>query len=196
LIGKTYSDSTPAVTYGYGTGPNVRNHLTSVSNANSTTNYTLFDGLGRVLASNQVTAGQTYNFAYTYNLAGSLISESFPLGRVVTNTYDGANRTNQVAGMLGGTATNYVSNVAYAPHGGYTSFTLGNQLVPTFAYNNRLQTANWHTLLYGDPAEDYMSGVLNWGAAPNNNGSLQAITETNDGPSYPAHLIFNQAFTL
>jgi RHS repeat-associated protein len=85
--------------------------------------------------------------------------------------------------------------VAYAPHSGYNSLTLGNQLVPTFAYNSRLQTANWHTLLYGDPAEDYMSGVLDWGAAPNNNGSLRAITETNDGPSYPSHLIFNQVFT-
>jgi hypothetical protein len=62
-----------------------------------------------VLASNQVTAGQTYNFAYAYNLAGGLKSETLPSGRVITNVYDGANRTNQVTGTLGTASTAYVS---------------------------------------------------------------------------------------
>jgi YD repeat-containing protein len=37
-----------------------------------------------------MTAGQSYNFSYTYNLAGALTSETYPSGRVVTSRYDGA----------------------------------------------------------------------------------------------------------
>jgi hypothetical protein len=96
---------------------------------------------------------------------------------VITNVQDGANRTNQVTGTLGTASTTYVSAVNYAPHGGYNWLALGNQLFPTFTYNSRLQTTNWHTLLYNDPAEDYVSGGLDWGAAPSNNGTLRGITE-------------------
>ncbi len=38
-------------------------------------------------------AGQTYSFRYSYNLAGALTSETYPSGRVITNSYDGANRS-------------------------------------------------------------------------------------------------------
>jgi RHS repeat-associated protein len=92
-----------------------------------------------------VTAGQTYNFAYAYNLAGGLKSETLPSGRVITNIYDGANRTNQVTG------------------------TLGNG--------------------------EYHLCQRCWGAAPNNNGTLRGITEVHDGPSYPAHVTYHQAFS-
>jgi hypothetical protein len=81
LVHKSYSDSTPAVTYSY--DPNVANgigRLGLVQNAYSTTNYTAFDAMGRVAASNQATAGQTYSFSYGYNLAGSLTSETIRLG--------------------------------------------------------------------------------------------------------------------
>lgn len=36
-------------------------------------NYTSFDGDGRVLASNVQMRGQTYNFSYSYDLAGELV---------------------------------------------------------------------------------------------------------------------------
>src|SRR5581483_3814599 len=52
--------------------------LTSVANGNSTTNYTSFDVMGNVLASSQVTQGQTYSFSYNYNVAGALTSETYP----------------------------------------------------------------------------------------------------------------------
>jgi len=71
ILNKTHSDGTPAVTYIYDdpTVPNAKGGLTSVSNGTSTTNYTNFDAVGNVLASNQIIAGETYTFGYTYNLA-------------------------------------------------------------------------------------------------------------------------------
>lgn len=61
---------------------------------------------GRVKASNEVTAGQTYTFAYSYNLTGALTSETYPSGRVISAGYDAANRANTVAGVLSGQTTN------------------------------------------------------------------------------------------
>ncbi|HEY7304654.1 MAG TPA: hypothetical protein VH601_11090, partial [Bryobacteraceae bacterium] len=96
VIQTSYSDGTPAVTYTYDAAPNGRGQLASIGNGNSTTNYTSFDVMGNVLGSNQVTASQTYSFAYAYNLAGALTSETYPSGREVTTGYDGANRVNAV----------------------------------------------------------------------------------------------------
>jgi YD repeat-containing protein len=77
-----------------------------------------FDAMRNVLASNQVTAGQTYSFSYGYNLAGALLSETYPSGRVVTTGYDAASRATSVSGQAGPTTTNYITQAAYWPHGG------------------------------------------------------------------------------
>ncbi|HEY1528924.1 MAG TPA: hypothetical protein VGH51_22095 [Candidatus Angelobacter sp.] len=135
----SYSDGTPAVSYGYDAAnvANSRGRLTSVANANSVTNYTNFDALGNVLASNQVTAGRTYAFAYAYNLAGALSSETYPSGRVVTTGYDGANRPNAVNGTLSGQTKPYAYSIAYWPHGGLYYFGEGNNVAPVWTYKMR-----------------------------------------------------------
>ena len=98
----TYSDGTPSVTFTYDSVTNGVGQLASVSNSNSTTNFTAFDNLGRVTASTQVTNGQTYRFSYTYNLAGALLTETYPSQRTITITPDSANRPNTLAGTLAG----------------------------------------------------------------------------------------------
>jgi hypothetical protein len=119
LIGISYNDGiTKSVSYTYGTASNgivnSVDQLTQVNNYWSITNYTAFDVMGRVTASNQVTNGQTYPFSnYTYNLTSALTSETYPSGRVVTTSYDGTNRVSGVSGTMSGTATPYVSNVTY-----------------------------------------------------------------------------------
>jgi len=62
--------------------------LTKVSSSVSTTEYTAFDILGRVTAHKQTTAGVSYTTGYTCNLAGALIEETYPSGRVVKNVLD------------------------------------------------------------------------------------------------------------
>jgi YD repeat-containing protein len=88
----SYSDGvTPGAAFSYD-APGVANspgYLTQAANGNSTTSYTNFDAMGNVLASTQATAGQSYGFSYSYNLAGALTSETYPSGRVVTTGYDG-----------------------------------------------------------------------------------------------------------
>jgi YD repeat-containing protein len=119
VVSKTYSDSTPAVTYRYddssvshGVG-----QLAEVTNGISTTKYLAYDPLGRVTASQQLTSDEAYNFSYTYDLAGSLASETYPSRRVVTTGYDAANRPSWVNGNLAGQQAAYASGVSYAPHG-------------------------------------------------------------------------------
>jgi YD repeat-containing protein len=57
ILSKSYSDGTPAVAYSYDPAvANGKGQLGSVANGYSTTNYTGFDALGNVLASNQMTA--------------------------------------------------------------------------------------------------------------------------------------------
>lgn len=97
----TYIYDNTAVTYGIG-------RLTKVSNGISTT-ILAYDALGRVTASQQVTAGQTYNFGYTWDLAGALTSERYPSGRTIQTTYDHASRVSEVDGLWDQQAKIYVS---------------------------------------------------------------------------------------
>ena len=130
--------STPPVTFIYD-APNIpfsTGNLSSVSSSVSTTNYTAYDQLGRVTGSNQVTAGLTYNFGYSYNRAGSLTGEGFPQGTQYVTQYDGANRITATGGPY---PTFTVNHILYAPHGAVQSYTLANGVHRTFAYNARLQ---------------------------------------------------------
>ena len=157
IIGTRYSgggsgfSSTPAVTYCYDgrvltgtacTGSRVAGkvgQLTAASSAVSTTRYTRFDNLGRVLDSSQQTGAATYSFSYAYNLDDTLKSVTYPSGRVVAYGYDTAGRLLTVGETTVG-ATDYASAFGYAPHGGIEELKLGNNLYEYRDYNQRLQT--------------------------------------------------------
>ena len=141
LTSKTYTNGngTPAVTYTYDNVPNAKGRLTQVANANSITNVTAYDPLGRVTGSNQVTGGQTYNFSYAYNLSGAMTSETYPSGRTIATSYDLANRPTSVVGNGTTSYVNIANSANFAPHGGILSITLGNGLVQTQQFNSLLQ---------------------------------------------------------
>src|SRR5487761_2081440 len=63
-------------------------------------------------------------------------SETYPSGRMVKTSYDGGDRISSVY-IQGGTT--YASALSYAPPEAVASMTLGNGLVETTAYNDRLQ---------------------------------------------------------
>lgn len=139
---RTYSDSTPAVTYSYDAAwiANSKGRLVSVSSSVSATNYTAFDALGRTTASQQITDSQTYTLGYTYNVAGSLISEVYPSGRTISTAYDGAGRVASVSGQKSGEAQKtYASAISYTPHGATAALNLGNGLSEQTVFNSRLQ---------------------------------------------------------
>ena len=173
--------------------------------ADSTTAYTAYDPLGQVLASIQSTGGQNYSFAYTYNLAGALTSETYPSGRVITTCYDSANRTSQVSGSVNAPAvacgssqrgsgqTIYVSGISYFPHGAVATAVYGNQLAAQNQFNPRLQPSQFRAALNNDPGQVLTQLNFDWGSA-NNNGILRGVTQANGGPGYPQFLTFQQAF--
>jgi RHS repeat-associated protein len=140
----------------------------------------VFDAQGNVTASRQEMAGQSYTFGYGYNLAGQLVAETYPSGRVVSTSYDGANRALTVTGRLAGVSKTYVSEAMYWPHGALYALFYGNQVVPVYTYNSRLQAAQLYTTVGNNP-NSYLQ-VLNyaWGSS-NNNGTLQ-VTSSGFGP--------------
>ncbi len=119
---------------------------------------------------------QTYNFSYTYNLDGSLASQTYPSGRVVDFTYDASGRPYAV-GEAGGGAS-YLNSVAYAAHGGIDNKQLGNQLTEQTCYNDLLQpTARrlGNATSVGcavQTASDLLHLGFGYGAATQNNGNM------------------------
>ena len=90
---------------------------------------------------------------YSYNLAGSLTSETLPSGRILNMTYDAANRPTTIQVTMGTAVTNYIGNpsvpyatadfqnsIQYAPHGGVWAYTRGDKIIRAEEYNSRLQS--------------------------------------------------------
>ena len=126
------------------------------------------------------TAYNTYTFAYSYNLDGSLKSQTYPSGRVVDFTYDGSGRPSSVQEPNSGPS--YLNSVAYAAHGGIDNLQLGNLLVEQTCYNDLLQPV---ARRLGDatssgcavqPSTDLLRLEFGYGAAATNNGNMTQQT--------------------
>ncbi len=221
----TYSDGTPeayfwwdAASPAYGIG-----RLSSVSNSNSTTNYT-YDPLGRPLTSSQQTPGYTArSFAYTYDFANDLMSETLPSGRVVTNTLDAVGRPSTLSGTLNSASTTYISSSQYWPTGAPWHFVRGsnNNIWSVASYNSRLQLQESYEAISDgrdtptstnyDPKLMLFVSCPNWGVQTNSdwgawiicpaenrtneNGTLQGYQEFLGGPGSSALQNIQQTFT-
>jgi len=148
LIGKTYSDSTPPVTYSYDqssfnglTITNGNGLRTGMSDASGQTAWS-FDSMGRVVTRQQTIGTVTKSMGYTYNLDGSTATMTYPSGRVYTYGYNNAAQPTSVVDVTNN--INYFTSGAYAPPGlltganhgakpGWTGITLAD------TFNNRLQ---------------------------------------------------------
>ena len=186
---KTYSDSTPAVTYGYekdqsgNVVANAVGRATFVSTSVSTTSYTQFDPMGRVLQSKQTTqagVGRTYTMSYEYNRAGEMTGETYPSQKKVVTSYDTAGRVSEVKNQ----ALNklYASGFSYGTHGAVEAMTLGNNLVERTSFNTRLQPVQIRLGTTASPSSalqlDYTYGVRvnNVLDVTKNNGNVERQT--------------------
>jgi RHS repeat-associated protein len=197
---KSYSDGTPGVTFTYdaassacppatpGTqGTPAYNvgrvtQVTTVAGGNSpaTSENLRYDALGRSCFSDEtVGSSGPYTFAYQYNLASGLKSETYPSQRIVTTTFDGQNRP---SGVASGSAT-YVNSVTYASSGAPSQIKFGRATAPiatqTVTFDKGLTTIREQptqinvsnstttllTLNYG-----YCSGTAS--SCSNNNGNV------------------------
>ena len=88
----------------------------------------------------QTTDGQVYTTAYTYNLSGALIEETFPSGRKVKNTLDANGDLTKVETLrTGGVWETRADSFAYNSAGSVTSMRLGNNRWESTVFNSRLQ---------------------------------------------------------
>jgi RHS repeat-associated protein len=143
--------STPAVTYVYDASGVLysKGRLTQVTSSVSTYDYLEYDQLGRVKQSKQTTLGgaaQGYTFSnYSYNLAGEMISETYPSGRVVATEYDSAGRVAGVRNQgapsyyAGAAASDATNRIQYAAQGAVSVMKLGNGKWEHTNFNSRLQ---------------------------------------------------------
>ncbi len=141
-VKRTYSDGTPEVEYFYdGKGlPAVpqfsRGSLTKVTSSVSEDRFTSFDNLGRLLSSQQITDGQTYNFGYKYNRSGGLLEETYPSGRIVRNFLDSDGGLNLVnTKPANGLVKTVASSFDYSATGSVKKMKLGNGLWETAQVN-------------------------------------------------------------
>jgi len=148
LTKKTYSDTTPQVTYWYdgqtptGCTPpaltitNGVGRRTAMCDAAGSEVWS-YDQMGRVLTEKRTTNGVTKTTGYTYNLDGSLATVTYPSGRVITYTTSAAGRALSAVDVAN--SINYATAALYAPPGTRSSLQHGTNIVPTIFYDKRLQ---------------------------------------------------------
>jgi len=188
LTGKTYSDTTPAVTYSYdqtsfngltiANGNGLRTGMTDGSGATAWS----FDTMGRVVNRQQTIAGVTKSIGHTYNLDGSVATITYPSGRVYTYGYNNAGQTTSLVDSVH--SINFFTGGTYAPPGILTGGVYGavtgwNAITLANTFNNRLEPTQLKatspvplTLLNLSYSYDQGSGK--------NNGSIVQITNGRD----------------
>ena len=126
LLSETYpSESTSDITYTYDEGPNGIGELTTVGESFGTTNYA-YNSLGHMTGMTRNINGQSYTTSYTYDLAGEVITETYPSGRTIRMSRDAAARIIGIEaqnpnGTSGETEfTPLLSNITYAAFGPMT----------------------------------------------------------------------------
>ncbi len=158
---KTYTDSTPTVTYYYDNqslpsgapsythGP-TSGRLVAVTYGGSTAsegNYFGYDTLGRVTVKYQRTGTTNYQVQATYNKAGAMTEQTYPANanRKVSYSYDQAGRLSSFTGTLGdGSLRTYADQLSYNAAGQMLSEHFGTPNQPAglyhrLSYNNRQQ---------------------------------------------------------
>lgn len=179
VLSRTYSDGTPNVAYTYDDA-NIaysKGRLTKVSSSISETNYNSFDNLGRVLTSQQITDGQTYNFGYAYNLAGMLVEATYPSGRKVKNTFQTDGDLAKVETQnSGGSYQARADNFSYTAAGAVSAMMLGNAKWENAQFNSRLQPIQLG-LGSSQNVQDLWKVNYDYGTT-NNNGNVLSQTIT------------------
>ena len=213
VAGPDISSTTPAVFFYYdGKGlaqqqsPNfAKGKLTKVTSTVSETQYQLFDNLGRLTQSAQITDGQTYTSSYQYNFSGALVQETYPSGRIVKNEFESdgdlLNVTSKKSG--GNVFTPYVSNFSYTASGGISQMRLGNGRWEIAKFNNRVQVTE---LGLGNSATDasvwktaYEYGELDSNGnvvTAKNTGNIAKQTLTVPGTSFTQSYKYDSLYRL
>ena len=160
--------------------------LTFVGNSNSATQFNSFTLRGLVTGTTQVTSSTILSptlslsplaFQYAYTLTGKLASETYPSGRTVATSYDGADRISKVAGSATAYATLNASPAqAYLPDGKMENFTYGSGATETRTYDPSTYLPTGVTV--NASGSNILQLTFGYAASPKNNQNIvnQTIT--------------------
>ena len=167
LVGVSYSDSTPAVTYAYDSD----GRRTSMSDGTGTTTYS-YDSLGRLTSA---TDGAGNTISYGYDLAGNLTSLAYPGGNTVTRGYDAAGRMTSVGDWLG-----HTTRFSYDKAGDLTGITYPDHVVGVLAYNHggQLVTENYSYAACASPCRVAWRPLVGFSYARDAAGFVTSATTT------------------
>ncbi len=186
LTSKTYNDGTSNVAYGYngltpsgsptgmnfnGIGQNGR--LSSATSGASASSSYAYDVMGRLTAETSSTPALTSTTYQTYDQAGRLQLTTYPDGRLLNRTLDGAGRTGLITNQFNASSslqTYFSESGGYDPAGHLNSGTFGNVTLYTAGYDNRERVQN---LAYGPLTAPIWSKQYAWTA----NSNLQSQTD-------------------
>lgn len=116
LLSVTYPASPESnITYVFDEGANGKGQLTSVTEDYGITSYS-YNTLGQMTAMVRTINGQSYSTGYTYDLAGEMLSTTYPSGRTVNYSRDAAARVTDVA-LNGDISADILADVSYLPFG-------------------------------------------------------------------------------
>jgi RHS repeat-associated protein len=194
LTGKSYSDSTQAVSFSYDqtsynglTITNGKGRRTGISNGSDQTAWS-YDAAGHVLKETRTIAGITKSTSYTYTLAGSVATITYPSGSTITYSYD--NVGHQTSAVDSGHNINYATSATYASSGKLASAVHGlvsggfAGITRTYTYNGRMQPSTMVTSSSNGTVQnltysyDLGSGVNNGSVAKITNNLVTGRTQT------------------
>ncbi len=166
LIGKTYSDNTPAVAYFYDQTSyngitqilNGKGQRTGMSDGTGQTAWS-YDADENVLTKRQTIAGVTNSISYVYNLDDSVQSITSPNGHTYSYSYNNAERQIKLADN--GAGITYTQNAHYYAPGQLSSAShgLNSVITETDNFNSRQQPT---LLSVTAPSETLLSLSYNW----------------------------------
>ena len=124
LVRITHADGS-VTAYSYDQGANGTGRLTGMDDSSGSTRFS-YDLNGRLTTDIRIIAGQTSATAYRYDAAGRLSGMTYPSGRSIDYTRDGAGRISRIMTTRDGATRTLVSEVRHQPFGPVQSFTFGN----------------------------------------------------------------------
>lgn len=195
LTAKTYSDSSPAVKYGYDnialtgctttppslTITNPKGRRTSMCDSSGAASWS-YDSMGRVLTEARTILGVTKNLSYTYNLDGSTATVTYPSTNVITYTISNAQRLTS-AKDLAGSVTQFATAASYAPPGGLNGMITGQisggfgGVTESHTYNNSLEYTSTQATSTAGTA---LNLTLNYNLAGGDNATVTSVTNNVD----------------
>lgn len=141
LTGKTYSDTTSAIGYSYGTSASSFNigRLRRMGDGGGSEVYT-YDKAGRTTSVVKTLGTTTYTTGYQYNVDGELTQLTYPSGRIVQYSYDAVGNLCAVAPTTtgcGNSTSPYltIASSAYDAAGRPLTATYGNGVSASATYN-------------------------------------------------------------